>query len=240
MSEFAAALHAAQADCVRKGIGTLGEKTLHLTLKYLFAPDPETHERKVGGYVADAVTEEGVIEIQTRSLARLKPKLDAFLACCPVTVVYPVIQKKMLIRMNEAGELLVKRQSPKHGSCWTAMRELYPLRQYMQDERFHVRLCLLDVEEYIVESGRSKRRRVDLVPVCLHELLSFDLPADYRALLPDFPEPFAVPDLAAQVGAGQECARYFLSVLSSLGYVQTCGRRGRYKLWKTVPENSRG
>ena len=78
MRDFDAALKAAERDMGGKGIGTIGEKTLHLALKYYFAPDPETHERPVGGFIADAVTEEGVFEIQTRGLSRLKPKLDAF------------------------------------------------------------------------------------------------------------------------------------------------------------------
>ena len=74
MNEFDTALKAAELDMGGKGIGTMGEKTLHLALKYYFAPDPETHERPVGGFIADAVTEECVVEIQTRGFSRLKPK----------------------------------------------------------------------------------------------------------------------------------------------------------------------
>ena len=72
MLEFENAIAAAEQDMGCKGIGTLGEKSLHLALKYYFAPDPETHERQVGGFVADAVTEAGIIEVQTRGLSRLK------------------------------------------------------------------------------------------------------------------------------------------------------------------------
>ena len=41
MDRFAEASEAAERDLGCRGIGTLGEKTLHLTLKYYFAPDPE-------------------------------------------------------------------------------------------------------------------------------------------------------------------------------------------------------
>lgn len=43
----------------------------------------------MGGYVADIVGENGVIEIQTRQFNKLLKKLEAFLDYCDVTVVYP-------------------------------------------------------------------------------------------------------------------------------------------------------
>ena len=46
-----------------QGIGTLGEKTLHRVLKAYFQPDPSKCEVRVGPYVADALTESGIVEI---------------------------------------------------------------------------------------------------------------------------------------------------------------------------------
>ena len=101
MDRFPAACAAAARDLGCRGIGTLGEKSLHLTLKYYFAPDPDSHEQTVGGFIADVVTEDGIYEIQTRGLSRLKPKLDAFLPCCPVTVVHPVVTEKYLCSVED-------------------------------------------------------------------------------------------------------------------------------------------
>ena len=71
-----------------QGIGTLGEKALHRAVKYYFQPDSQQREVPVPPYVADAVTPEGILEVQTRSFRRLRPKLQAFLSQGPVTVVY--------------------------------------------------------------------------------------------------------------------------------------------------------
>ena len=66
-------------DRSKKGIGTLGEKTLHAVLKNYYEPFEQNHEIKVGRFVADIVGEQGVIEIQTRSFGNLLDKLDNFL-----------------------------------------------------------------------------------------------------------------------------------------------------------------
>ena len=81
---------AASRENIRQGIGTLGEKTLHSAVKYYFQPDPEKREVPVGPFVADALVDGGVVEVQTRSLYRLRPKLEYFLAQGKATVVYPV------------------------------------------------------------------------------------------------------------------------------------------------------
>lgn len=61
------------------GIGTLGEKTLHSVLKYYFEPDASRHEVKVGGFVADILTEDGIIETRRASLTSSETSSTAFL-----------------------------------------------------------------------------------------------------------------------------------------------------------------
>ena len=73
----------------RKGIGTLGEKTLHSVLKLYFEPDEDKHEVALDGYFADIYNQTGVIEIQTRQLNKLRDKLAVFLNHYPVTVLDP-------------------------------------------------------------------------------------------------------------------------------------------------------
>ena len=54
-------------DREKKGIGTLGEKTLHAVLKHYFEPDSSFHEIRCGTFFADIFNAEGITEIQTRS-----------------------------------------------------------------------------------------------------------------------------------------------------------------------------
>ena len=241
MDRFAAACAAAAPDLGCRGIGTLGEKSLHLTLKYYFAPDTDSHEQTVGGFIADAVTEDGIYEIQTRGLSRLKPKLDAFLPCCPVTVVHPVVTEKYLCSVDANGELIGRRRSPKHESPYTAMREIYTLRDYIGRAGFRICLCMVSLDEY-VKKDRAKRTKLDRVPTALHEIIMLESPADYAAMLPEtVAEPFTVADIAAAVHAPEMQTRLFVNLLARLGILEECGRTGRYKQWRrTVSDSIRG
>lgn len=236
MDDFAAAIAQAHADMGGKGIGTMGEKTLHLALKYYFAPDPESHERPVGGFIADAVTEDGIVEVQTRSLSRLKPKLDAFLPCCPVTVVHPVILSKELRCVDACGELLMLRKSPKHESPLSVMREVYTLREYLADTRFRICLCGIHLAEYRLNTTRGQK--LDREPVSLEMLWMLCGPADYAALLPaDLPEELTAAGLAKAARIPEISARCYLNLLGRLGCAKEAGRRKDGKIWRMTAPN---
>ena len=240
MRDFDAALKAAERDMGGKGIGTIGEKTLHLALKYYFAPDPETHERPVGGFIADAVTEEGVIEIQTRGLSRLKPKLDAFLPVCPVTVVHPVADPKWVCRVDEFGEILSRRKSPKHESVITAMREIYTLRDYFANPNFQVCICTVELTEFVVRTGGRKRLKLDRVPLNLREVRYFRSGQDFAELLPTIHEPFTIPELTEALHVPEMQVRMFVSILVRFGILAEAGKSGRMKLWRRTDSDTIG
>ena len=86
-ARFLAACGEALEDNRQAGIGTLGEKTLHAALKRYFGPEERFREVAVGRYVADVMSPEGIIEIQTAGFGRLREKLAFFLPNSPVTVV---------------------------------------------------------------------------------------------------------------------------------------------------------
>lgn len=233
MKDFAAALQAAERDMGGKGIGTLGEKTLHLALKYYFAPDPETHERLLGGFVADAVTQDGVFEIQTRGLSRLKQKLDAFLPYCAVTVVHPVADPKWICRVDEFGEVLSRRKSPKHESVYSAMREIYTLRDYLRLPNFRICICTVELTEFSVQSGNRKWQKLDRIPNALHHVQYLQSSADYAELLPDtLPDPFTVDTLSAAIHAPDMQTRMLISLLVRFGVIEEAGKINRRKQWR--------
>lgn len=240
MRDFDAALKAAERDMGGKGIGTIGEKTLHLALKYYFAPDPETHERPIGGFIADAVTEEGVFEIQTRGLSRLKPKLDAFLPLCPVTVVHPVADPKWVCRVDEFGEILSRRKSPKHESVITAMREIYTLRDYFANPNFQICICTVELTEFVVRTGGQKRLKLDRVPLTLRAEQYFRCGANFAALLPPIREPFTIPELTEALHVPEMQVRMFVSILVRFGILAEAGKSGRMKLWRRTDSDTIG
>lgn len=94
-----------------KTIGRLNERTLHLTLKNMLEPDPAFHEVKYLGYVADIKRGNEIIEIETRSFANLRKKLDAFLEDCTVTLVYPVACPKYVVWVDPVTGSCRRRES---------------------------------------------------------------------------------------------------------------------------------
>lgn len=109
------------------GIGSLSEGSLHHLLKFYFEPDADRHEVGVGRYFADILNEDGIIEIQTRALYRLSPKLDAFLPLYPVTVVYPVAAVKQVSWIDpkpgrKAGRAVRPRRARNTIACASCMR----------------------------------------------------------------------------------------------------------------------
>lgn len=235
MEAFARAIEAAARDMGCRGIGTMGEKSLHLTLKHYYAPDPDTHELPVGGFIADAVTEHGVVEIQTRGLSRLKPKLDAFLPCCPVTVVHPVIAEKQVIRVDENGEIISQRKSPVHETVFSKMREIYTLRDYFARENFRLLLPVLSINEYSVPVRKGKYKKLDRDPTALHGEILLDTPADFTALLPEAcPETVTAGELAALLRADANNIRMLLNLFGRLGLAETVGRGREGQRWKIV------
>ena len=206
-------------------IGVLGEKSLHAFLKLYYEPDPGRHEIKVGNHVADIVGEDGIMEIQTRHLSALKPKLNDFLGTCRVTVVHPVIASKRVISVNgDTGEVISVRKSPKHGTVYSQMREIYSLRELLTHENFTLRLPLLTADEYRtfgVRTNRRKKQRTrsgeyvsDMIPTGIIDEITLAESSDYTILLPEgLPREFTVREFAAAASTDEQSARMAVNLL---------------------------
>ena len=180
-----------------------------------------------------------IIEIQTRGFNKLRRKLDTFLKYYPVTIVYPIIHTKWLYWINEeTGEITQKRKSPKKGNPYLAFKELYTIRDFLQNPNFHVRLVLMDMEEYRLLNGwsRDKKRgskRYDRLPLRLEDEVILDTPKDYLQFLPlELEEPFTSEDLAKLVKIPRKLAGTVLLILWQLGLVERSGKCGRSYLYK--------
>lgn len=229
---------------IRAGIGTYGEKTVHAVLKNYFEPYADSHEQKIGGFVADIVGEDGIIEIQTGSFERLGKKLEAFLAVSRVTVVYPIPRQKWLIPIDPlTGERGKRRKSPLRGTPWDVFSELYKIKPFLANENFRLCIVMLDVEEYRrppEENGRGRRRgyvRYDRVPLELAETVHIDERADWGYFIPPgLPEEYTTAEFGEMSGVGKRYAALVLNVLTAAGAVEKIGKRGRSFLYKTVRE----
>ena len=212
-----------------QGIGTLEEKALHRAVKYYFQPDSQQREVPVPPYVADAVTPEGILEVQTRSFQRLRPKLQAFLSQGPVTVVYPVPAKKTVAWLTEE-----------------VLPELYQLGELLFHPNLRLCVLLLEVEEYRLLNGwsRDKKRgstRFDRLPVSLLGEVWVRSPQEYGKLLPPgLPVPFTSRELGKAVGLSPKKATLAAHVLRKLGAISQQGKRGNAFLYvqATAPDTA--
>ena len=209
------------------GSKTAAASVLHAGLKLYFEPNSDFHEVKVNGFVADICNAEGIIEIQTRSLGKLKRKLEVFLQNVPVTIIYPIAHTKYLCWVDEeTGTVTGRRKSPKTGSAWDLFRELYPLRSFLTHPNFCVCAALIDLEEYRLLNGWSKDKkkgstRYDRIPIQLVELIYLMTEEDYRAIIPNtLPKKFTSKEFSKAVHISLSSAQRALLILYQLGVVQ--------------------
>jgi hypothetical protein len=207
------------------GIGTLREKGVHAALKYYYEPFPSNHEIKVGRFVADIVGENGIIEIQTRRFFRLREKLRDFLSACPVTVVYPVVTDRWLIRMEEeTGSMISRRKSSKRGRPLDIFFELYSIREFLTNPDLHFLLPCIQIEEYRLGKSRQKGT---FYPIALTQELAVERPKDWLALLPEgLPDPFTTQDLARLGKISRETAGRAALLLHELGLLTRTRKSG--------------
>ncbi|MBQ2880687.1 MAG: hypothetical protein IJE40_00315, partial [Clostridia bacterium] len=126
-----------ESEHQKNGIGTYSEGTLHAVLKKYYEPSSDRHELKVGKFVADIVCEDGIIEIQTRQLFRMKEKIKVFLEVSDVTVVHPIAAVKHVSWRDVAtGEVSGRRKSPRKNTVYDAIGELYSLCDYVLNPGF--------------------------------------------------------------------------------------------------------
>ena len=223
----------------QNGIGTLQEKTIHSVLKYYYAPNPDYHEVKIGPFVADICIDGELFEVQTRNFNKMREKLSYFLQEYDVTIIYPVAHTKWLSWLDmETGELSPKRKSPKTGTLYQIVPELYRIKMFINNPKLHFIISLIDVEETRYLNGWSKNKkkgssRMDGIPVGIFDEIRIDTLSDYNKFLPDIlPESFTSGDLRKAAKISQKTASTLLNILSEIQIVERIGKKGRSYLYQ--------
>lgn len=218
-------------------VGTQNEKLIHAVLKNYYAPYSDEQEIRIGRYFADAVSENGIFEIQTRSLYRLKDKLKDFTAAADVTVVYPVECETRSVYISAdtgevAKETAFRRSDPKA----KVFRELYSIRDYLTNERVRIIIAKLKTEKRVYFHGNDipdmKNRRVrkdtqsEKIPLALKEEIILGCAEDYKIYLPEkLPQEFTKKQFEKAARDGSTSLR--LEVLRAVGLLKQTGKQGR-------------
>lgn len=223
-------------------IGTLSEKNLHAVLKQYFEPRIENQEIKIGRYVADIVSENKIVEIQTRAFNLLRKKLDAFLALegiTELTVVYPIAKTKWLSWIDkDTGEISKKRKSPKIGKIHDSFLELYKIKQQLTNPKLSFCFVLLDITEYRYLNGWNidKKRgssRCERIPNEIEDIVCIRSVNDYIKFLPEsLPSRFTSKDYAKHTKLNLKSSQTALNVLNYVGAVKRVGKLGNMHLYE--------
>ncbi len=236
-----------------ESIGTMGEKRLHKTLKYYFCGDDTKHEIRVtakgcdapdgepksgasgkGGYIADVLDGEDIVEIQTGSFYPLKPKIKFYLENTDhkITVVHPIAALKHVIWIDpQCGEISKRNRSPKKGRLSDILPELYWLSEYLENERLSFKIMILEIDEYRILNGWSKDKKkgadkYDKIPVKLCDIVEIDRANLKEALVPQgLPENFVSADFSKITGLKGRKLSASIKLLSVLGLIEK-GERG--------------
>ena len=225
--------------------GELRERTLHKQLKAHYRPEDGEAEWRVAGSIADLWSPTaGVIEIQTRTLAKLRPKLATYLeAGLAVTVVHPLAVHRTINTWNaDRTAILSRRKSPKTERVEASFREVGSLAAFLLHPRFRLVFALVRETEHRSDDGlgswrRQGKSKVDRV---LEELVAervFADRGDYAALLPTSwatTIPGTASELASALFLKAGETQALVSCFKKIGVLEVCGKRGQAHLLRRI------
>ena len=220
------------------------EGALHAAVKALLAEPGDRLEVPVGRFVIDLVRADGeLVEVQTGGFGPLAKKLDALLDEHRMRIVHPVAAERRIVRVDEHGQVLGARRSPKRATAVAVFDKLVAFPSLLTHPNLTVEVLLLR-EDHIrrpqpaIARGRTRdpgeRRLVDVL-----DRIAQRTPQDVLAALPALPlEPFSTRELATQLGCSQVLTRRTLYCLRSIGIVERAGKRGHAPLHALTSEAS--
>jgi hypothetical protein len=222
-------------------IGVMREGPLHAALKAMLAQPGDRVEVAVGRFVIDVVRADGeLIEVQTGGFGPLSAKLDALLDEHRVRIVHPIAAQRRIVRVDEHGEILSIRRSPRRGTAIDVFDRLIAFPSLLTHPNLTVEVLLLG-EDHIRAVGpvRAGRRTQDPGERHLREVLDrIELRGahDVRRMLPPLPrEPFSTRELASVFGCSVLLAQRTVYCLRAIEIIEAAGKRGRAPLHRHVP-----
>lgn len=221
-------------------IGELREGPLHAAVKALLAAPGDRLEVPIGRYVIDLVRADGeLVEVQTGGFGALGAKLDALLDEHRIRIVYPVAAERRIVRVDEHGEVLAARRSPKRATAVAVFDKLVAFPSLLTHPNLTIEVLLLREDHIRGPTPTTTRRRTRdpgerrLVDVLDRVVLRGV--EDILAALPGLPrEPFSTRELAAGLGCSTMLAQRTVYCLRAIGLVEPAGKRGRAPLHAPV------
>ncbi|MBQ4067045.1 MAG: winged helix-turn-helix domain-containing protein [Clostridia bacterium] len=175
---------------LRYNIGTYKERSQHLLLKLYYEPDMKYHEVPYEGYIADILNNQGITEIQTAGFRTLHAKLAAFLSEYPVTVVYPVSEKKRSMWIDpESGDTAEGKYMTFPKARYRLFSELLAISEFINNPGLTLHIAIMKVSQFKACDGygKDKKRRatkIDTVPDDIIDIIQIKGIDDLKELFP--------------------------------------------------------
>jgi hypothetical protein len=226
------------------GIGLLREGPLHAAIKDLLAAPGDRTEVPIGRFVIDLVRADGeLVEVQTGGFGPLGAKLDALLDEHRMRIVYPVAAERRIVRVNEHGEVISARRSPRRAGPLEVFDKLVSLPSLLSHPNLVVEVLLLREDhvrglEPVTVRGRRRdpgQRRM----VAVLKRVELRGPEDVVRALPPLPAgPFTTRELATALGSGTVLAQRIVYCLRAMEILEPAGKRGAAPLHRLASASS--
>jgi len=198
-------------------------------------------EVSIDGFVVDVVRNGLLIEIQTRNFAAIKGKLSSLFKNHPVRLVYPLPNKKWIVKQTPEGEKqLSRRLSPKRCGFEDIFNELVRIPNFIAHSNFSLEVLLIEEEEIRHQDGKGswRRRGWSIVDRKLIEVIDrrlYEKPSDFLHFIPDSLEkPFRNSDLVEALGISQRLGQKLTYCLRKMNALKTVGKKGNSLLHDIV------
>ncbi len=222
------------------GIGVLREGPLHAELKRALAEPGDRVEVPVGRFLIDLVRQDGeLVEIQTGGFGPLGPKLDALLDEHRFRIVHPVPALRRIVRVDDLGEVVSTRTSPKRAGAVALFDKLVTFPSLVAHPNLTLEVVLLR-EDHLrgpapVTQRRRRRDPGERRLVAILDRVHVREPPELLSLLPPLPaDAFSTRELAGLIGSGLVLAQRVAYCLRALGLLEPAGRRGRTPVYRRV------
>lgn len=190
---------------------TINESSLHKELKNLYClKTGGKTEVSCEGHVYDILTKDNdVIEIQTRNLRQLLPKIDdALEKGHKVTIVHPIVITKTIETFNSENKCISQKKSPKKGHIYDLFRELTGIFPVLLNKNFTLEILEINIVETRLKKDtnvqtlqKSRRYKKDWLKTdkkldSINSAVKFTSRKDYINLLPSgLPKEFCAKDI---------------------------------------------
>ena len=218
-------------------IGQLNERSLHRALKERYAVPGSATEQAVGGFVADVVIGERIIEVHTGTFRSLRRKLPRLLDRFEVTLVYPVARDRYIVKVPEDPDMpATRRKSPKHDNVFLVFAALVSIPALLEHPNLTLDVVMI-VEEVVRVVDTTRRRRpwlcVDRRLVEVSETHHITSTADLFAMLEaDLSESFTSRDLAGAMRSSRRLGQQAAFCLRKAGVSEVCGKQGNTLVYR--------